>query len=118
METLVTVIMPVYNAERYMRQSIESILAQTYQNWKLLMVDDGSTDSSADIMQEYCDRDSRVQTIPSTGNEGVASARNKGIIAAEGEYIAFLDSDDLWKPQKLETQINYMQEKNCGFVYS
>lgn len=118
MEPLVTVIMPVYNAERYMKQSIDSILAQTYQNWKLLMIDDGSTDSSVKIMHDYCEKDSRIQMIPSTGNQGVASARNKGIIAAEGEYIAFLDSDDLWKPQKLEIQINYMQENNCGFVYS
>ena len=115
---LVTVIMPVYNAERYMQQSIESIIAQTYQNWELLIVDDGSTDSSVQIMQEYCSRDRRIQMIPSTGNEGVASARNKGIQAAKGEYIAFLDSDDLWKAEKLEIQIHYMQEYNCGFVYS
>lgn len=115
---LVTVIMPVYNAERYMQQSIESIIAQTYQNWELLIVDDGSTDSSVQIMQKYCSRDRRIQMIPSTGNEGVASARNKGIQTAKGEYIAFLDSDDLWKAEKLEIQIHYMQEHNCGFVYS
>lgn len=115
---LVTVIMPVYNAERYMQQSIESIIAQTYQKWELLIVDDGSTDSSVQIMQEYCSRDRRIQMILSTGNEGVASARNKGIQAAKGEYIAFLDSDDLWKAEKLEIQIHYMQEHNCGFVYS
>lgn len=118
MTPLVTVIMPVYNAERYMEQSIESIIAQTYQKWELLIVDDGSTDSSVQIMQEYCSRDRRIQMILSTGNEGVASARNKGIQAAKGEYIAFLDSDDLWKAEKLEIQIHYMQEHNCGFVYS
>lgn len=118
MKPLVTVIMPVYNAERYMEQSIESIIAQTYQKWELLIVDDGSTDSSVQIMQEYCSRDRRIQMILSTGNEGVASARNKGIQAAKGEYIAFLDSDDLWKAEKLEIQIHYMQEHNCGFVYS
>lgn len=118
MTPLVTVIMPVYNAERYMEQSIESIIAQTYQKWELLIVDDGSTDSSVQIMQEYCSRDRRIQMILSTGNEGVASARNKGIQAAKGEYIAFLDSDDLWKAEKLKIQIHYMQEHNCGFVYS
>ena len=118
MTPLVTVIMPVYNAERYMEQSIESIIAQTYQKWELLIVDDGSTDSSVQIMQEYCSKDRRIQMILSTGNEGVASARNKGIQAAKGEYIAFLDSDDLWKAEKLEIQIHYMQEHNCGFVYS
>lgn len=118
MTPLVTVIMPVYNAERYMEQSIESIIAQTYQKWELLIVDDGSTDSSVQIMQEYCSRDRRIQMILSTSNEGVASARNKGIQTAKGEYIAFLDSDDLWKAEKLEIQIHYMQEHNCGFVYS
>lgn len=118
MTPLVTIIMPVYNAERYMRQSVESVLAQTYQNWNLIMIDDGSTDTSLKIMQEYCKRDLRMQMILSAGNEGVAAARNKGIKAAAGEYIAFLDSDDLWKPQKLELQIKYMQEHHCGFVYS
>lgn len=117
-DSLVTIIMPVYNASKYMRESIDSILAQTYENWKLILVDDGSKDDSRKIIEEYCKKDTRIEKIFSEKNEGVAATRNKGILAAEGTYLAFLDSDDLWKPDKLEKQIAYMQQTGCRFVYS
>lgn len=117
-KTLVSIIMPAYNAEKYIREAIESILKQTYTEWELIIVDDASVDTTLEIIKEFQIRDNRIICVKSDKNEGVASARNKGIQAAKGEYIAFLDSDDLWKAEKLEIQIHYMQEHNCGFVYS
>ena len=118
MEPLVTIIMPVYNAAKYMRESIDSVCNQTYQNWELLLIDDGSKDESPEIIREYEKMDARIHPIWSEKNGGVATARNKGIEATKGEYIAFLDSDDLWKPEKLEKQIAYMKEHQAAFTYS
>ncbi len=92
-EPLVSVIVPVYNARQYLTQCIESVLNQSYENIELILVDDGSTDKSSDIYDEYCKRDERVQAVRQQ-NTGVSGARNKGIDLAKGEYIAFVDSDD------------------------
>ena len=118
MNPLVSIIMPCYNAERYIAQSIESVLAQTYDNWELIITDDGSTDKSVEIVQSYCDKDKRIQLEVSEINLGPGTTRNKSIGRARGQYIAFLDDDDLWTPDKLEKQIAFMTENQYGFTFT
>lgn len=107
---LVSVIMPAYNAERYIRESIESVLNQNYKRWELIIVDDCSQDSTVHIVREYAERDPRIRLIRSKENLGPASARNIGLEAGAGSYLALLDSDDLWLPEKITKQINFMLE--------
>ncbi|OUQ05201.1 glycosyl transferase [Erysipelatoclostridium sp. An15] len=116
MEDLVSIIMPAYNAEKYIGESIESVLNQTYQNWELMIVNDCSIDNTANIIKNYADKDSRIKYFHQKTNSGAALARNKGIELANGKYIAFLDSDDLWKSDKLQIQISYMSLNNCDFT--
>lgn len=118
MTPLVSIIMPCYNAERYIAQSIESVLAQTYQNWELLITDDGSTDKSVEIISKYCTKDDRINVLVPDEHQGIAKARNMSISRAKGRFVAFLDNDDLWKPEKLEKQIKFMLEKEIGFSYT
>lgn len=106
--SLVSVVMPVYNAEPWLRRSIESVLRQTHPSLELIAVDDGSNDGSWDVLQDYAALDGRVRPIRLERNGGVAAARNAGIAAATGSYIAFLDSDDWWHPRKLEWQLAQM----------
>jgi teichuronic acid biosynthesis glycosyltransferase TuaG len=115
-EGLVSVVTPVHNAEKYIRQTIASVQAQTYPHWEMVVVDDGSTDESTDIVKNAALQDSRIRLIPQK-NRGVAEARNRGMQEAKGRYLAFLDSDDLWKPQKLEKQLALLTKKNAGFCY-
>lgn len=115
---LVSIITPSFKSERFISQTIESVLAQTYQNWEMIIVDDVSPDNSNEIIEAYCKRDSRIKLIKLEKNSGPAIARNRAIEEAKGRYIAFLDADDLWKPEKLEKQINFMEEKNCALSYS
>ena len=110
--------MPCYNAERYIAQSIESVLAQTYQNWELLITDDGSTDKSVDIISIYSKHDNRINVQVPDGHSGIAVTRNLSISRAKGRFVAFLDSDDIWKSDKLEKQVNFMLENNVAFTYS
>lgn len=116
-EGLVSIITPVYNAEEFIGQTIDSVLKQTYVDWELLLIDDCSSDSSADIIKNYLD-DKRIKYIKLDKNSGAAVTRNTGLSNANGRYIAFLDSDDIWKPDKLEKQINLTKEKNVGFVFT
>jgi teichuronic acid biosynthesis glycosyltransferase TuaG len=109
--------MPAYNAEKYIAASIESVLTQTYSNWELIVVDDGSTDRTATVVQEFVSRDSRIKYIFQE-NGRLGKARNTGIMNATGSLIAFLDSDDLWVPIKLEAQTRAMAENNADVVYS
>ncbi len=113
----VSVVMPVYNAERTMRRSIESVLAQTHGGWQLILIDDGSRDGSAAIIDEYVERDARVVGVRQS-NAGVAAARNAGIRAASGTHVAFLDSDDWWEPRKLELQLAQMQRSGAMVCYA
>lgn len=113
---LVSIIMPAYNASRYLKESIDSVLAQTYTNWELLIVDDCSTDETAKIVQTY--EDKRIRYKRNTTNLGAAKTRNEAIRMATGRYIAFLDSDDRWLPNKLERQIHFMQEHNYAMTYT
>lgn len=115
---LVSIIMPAYNAEKYISESIESVLAQTYKNWELIIVDDCSRDSTRQIINGYMQKDSRVKFIFLKQNSGAAVARNVAIENAKGRYIAFLDSDDLWKKEKLKKQLDFMQKGSYAFSFT
>jgi glycosyltransferase involved in cell wall biosynthesis len=116
---LVSVIMPMYNSERFLCASIESVISQTYKNWELLIVYDFSTDNSYLIAQNYAAQDSRIRVLKNTVSRKMPSApRNVGVQAAKGRFIAFLDSDDLWFPQKLEQQLAFFRDNRTAIVYS
>ncbi len=102
MNALVSIITPSYNSSRYIKNAIDSVIAQTYENWEMLIIDDASMDFSRQIVKEYMNKESRIRLIELKENMGPAIARNIGIAEARGHYIAFLDSDDLWLPKKLE----------------
>jgi len=113
---LVSVIMPCHNGERYIELSVRSVLAQTYQNWELLVIDDASTDASVDIVQAICQEDARVKLLINDNPQGLPYApRNYGIARAHGDYIAFLDCDDLWKESHLENLLKVF-EGDSGVV--
>lgn len=118
MNDLVSIITPSYNSSRFISDTIESVLAQSYTNWELLITDDCSTDKTVEIVEKYVTRDSRIKLFVLDQNSGAAAARNNSLARAQGKYIAFLDSDDLWLPQKLALQLSYMQEHNCEFSFS
>lgn len=113
---LVSIITPTYNCEKFISYTIESVIAQTYSNWEILIVDDYSSDNTAEIVEKYTKVDSRIKYIKLEENSGAAVARNKAIDSATGEYIAFLDSDDVWMPTKLEKQISFMKENRFNFT--
>lgn len=112
----VSIITPLYNGERFVAKTIESVLAQTYRDWEMIVVNDGSKDNGPAIVEEYCRKDSRIQLF-SQPNGGSASARNNGIRRATGRYIALLDADDVWMPFFLESQLALMSEKDAVLVY-
>ena len=112
---LVSVITPCYNGARYIGETIESVLSQTYTDWEMIIINDGSTDNSYAIIKEYEKRDRRIRSIQQE-NAGSAAARNNGIRNANGQYIALLDADDIWLPMFLEKQIAFMQEKKAVCV--
>ncbi|XKE47247.1 glycosyltransferase [Halomonas organivorans] len=114
----VSVITPMHNASKFISTNIESVLTQTYSDWELIIIDDGSTDSSAEIAEAFSLQDSRIQLIRLEGNNGAAVARNRGIRLARGRYIAFLDSDDAWEPHKLESQLAFMKASEAALVFS
>ncbi|MCR1852168.1 glycosyltransferase family 2 protein [Parabacteroides distasonis] len=115
-EGLVSIITPVYNGEKYISETIESVIKQTYLDWEMIVVDDGSKDGSAAIVRRYAEKESRI-TLLQQPNGGSASARNNGIRYANGQYIALLDSDDLWDPDFLKSQLVLMKEKNTICVH-
>ena len=115
---LLTVIMPLYNAERFVAEGIESVLAQTIREWELLVVDDGSTDGSARIAADYQRRDPRIRVLSGGRNRGVAHARNVGLDCARGEFVAFIDSDDVWCPEKCAKQIDAMTARGTDISYT
>lgn len=115
-EGLVSIITPVYNGEKYISETIESVIKQTYLDWEMIVVDDGSKDGSAAIVRRYAEKESRI-TLLQQPNGGSASARNNGIRYANGQYIALLDSDDLWDPDFLKSQLALMKEKNTICVH-
>lgn len=115
---LVSIITPSYNSAGFITETINSVLAQTYPHWEMIIVDDVSPDNANQIIEEFCRKDDRIKLIKLDQNGGPARARNRAIQEAKGRYIAFLDSDDVWLPQKLEKQISLMIEKNLSMTYS
>ncbi|ASM35567.1 family 2 glycosyl transferase [Campylobacter sputorum subsp. bubulus] len=118
MNDLVSVIMPSYGSEKFIEEAIKSVLFQTYDNYELIIIDDCSPDNSNKIIEEYIKKYNKIKFIKLEKNSGSAIARNKGIKAAKGRYIAFLDADDLWLSNKLEAQVKFMQDNNLVFTYS
>ena len=118
MEALVSIIMPSYNGSKYIAESIESIISQTYRNWELIITDDCSDDGTQDIIKGYASRDERIRVFCFEMNQGSGATRNNCIKEARGRYIAFCDSDDRWLPEKLEKQIAFMQEHDYAFAFA
>lgn len=113
---LVSIITPTYNCGKFIAETIESVKAQTYNNWEMIIVDDCSTDKTKEIVEQYQKTDNRIKYHCLERNSGAAVARNTALQLAKGRWIAFLDSDDLWEPEKLERQINFML--NNGYHFS
>lgn len=118
MNPVISIIMPVFNSSTTIANSVESVLAQTYKKFELIIVDDCSQDDSLLIAKQYAEKDKRIKVIKLEKNSGAAVARNTAIAAANGRYIAFLDSDDLWLSKKLELQIKFMLSKDIAFSYT
>ena len=110
--------MPSYNAEHYIAQSIESVLEQTYDHWELLITDDCSTDSTPQIARSFAQSDDRIKFELAPKHQGIASTRNLSLQRAKGQFVAFLDNDDLWTPNKLSCQVAFMLEHNYALSYS
>lgn len=117
MNDLVSIIMPSYNTGRFIKETIESVLAQSYPVWELIIVDDCSTDNTDDVVNQYL-ADERIRYIKNDTNSGAAVSRNRALREAKGKWIAFLDSDDLWEPDKLQKQISFMRDNDFHFSYT
>lgn len=118
-ENLVSIIMPVYNCEKFVGQAINTVKQQIYKNWELIIVNDGSTDNSLEeIKKETANIKDKTQVIDLKENHGVSHARNIALEIAKGSYIAYLDSDDMWKEEKLNKQLDFMQKNNIAFSYT
>ena len=115
-DKLVSVIVPVYNGEKYIEDTINSVLSQTYTDWELIVVDDGSSDGTRDKVRRFLSE--RVRLVEFGENQGAAKARNAGIELARGRYVCFLDADDLWMSEKLERQVAFMKRTGAVFAFS
>lgn len=115
-EVLISIVVPVYNSEKYIQETIQCILDQTYQNWELIFVDDCSEDKSVQIIERYHDK--RMRLYQNKKNRGPAYSRNKGISKAQGRYLAYMDADDLCDGDKLEKQLRFMQDLGCAFSFT
>ena len=111
----VTIITPTWNDEKYIKKTIESVRNQTYQDWEMIIVDDCSTDRTVKIVEAISQKDPRVKLVRQKRNGGAASARNRALKESTGRYIAYLDADDIWLPTKIEKQVQFMKDKQCGF---
>ena len=120
MKDMISIVVPVYNANKYIENTVMSVVNQSYQKWELLLVDDGSTDGSTETIQrlEKCDETGRIKVLMPKEHGSAAKARNYGISHATGRYIAFVDADDLWEYDKLEKEMSFMIEKQAGFVFT
>lgn len=115
---LISIVMPAYNAERFVEQAVRSVMQQTVTEWELLVLDDGSKDGTKQILQRLAQEDDRIRFLPNAHNMGVAKTRNRGFDLCRGQYIALLDSDDLWHPDKLEKQLALLQQEDADLVYT
>lgn len=118
MNELVSIITPTYNSEKFISATIQSIQNQSYSFWELLIIDDGSTDKTIEIISQFSKADPRIKTILLEQNQGTGIARNTGVTQANGRFIAFLDADDLWRPNKLERQLAFMKNNDLPFTFS
>jgi len=118
MNRLVSIITPSYNSSKFIEECINSVISQTYLDWEMIIVDDRSTDNSRDLITKFAKENDRIKPIFLEENVGAAEARNVAIKKSKGKYVAFLDSDDLWKNIKLEKQISFMNEKNIAFSFT
>lgn len=116
----VSIVTPVYNVEKWIEETMDSVRAQTFSDWEMLLVEDNSTDRTIPVIQEYLERtgESRIRLIPQGKNGGAARARNRGVKEAAGRYIAYVDADDLWEPEKLERQLAFMEEHGAAFSFT
>ncbi len=115
---MLTVVTPLYNSAQYIDDAIRSVVSQTFRDWEYLIVDDCSTDEGPEIAEAYCRTDSRIRLIRLSENSGAGICRNRGIEESRGRYIAFLDSDDLWLPDKLEIQLSVMKNHHISFTFT
>lgn len=115
MQDKVTIITPVYNSEKYLDETIQSVINQTYQNWEMILVDDCSTDNSKKIIMEYANKNSNIKYFKLDKNSGAGVARNYALEKSTGRYVTYLDADDLWKADKLEKQIKFMESNRIAF---
>lgn len=116
MEDIISIVVPVYNAEKYMERTIQSVIGQSIDNWELLLIDDCSTDGSREVMKKY--EQEKIRCFYCKENLGPANARNIGLQAAKGRYLAFVDSDDFWEKDKLEKQLKFMRENGYAFTFT
>ena len=117
----VSIIIPVYHLEKYIRQTMECVLAQDYTDWELILVEDGGGDRSAEIIEEFIEEkgmQDRIRLIHQKDEFGAAAARNTGVRLSNGRYIAYLDGDDVWMPDKLSKELAFLKEKNAAFVFT
>ena len=128
-QNMVSIIVPVYNAGNYIEETIRMVEAQTYQDWELLLIDDCSVDNSRAVIEAYIrergqklsseeQKKKEIRLIRRTENGGAARTRNTGIAEAQGRYIAFLDADDIWMPDKLTREVEFLQKKQAAFVFT
>ncbi len=117
-KALVSIVVPVYNSEKFILDTINTVEKQSYKNWELIFVDDCSKDNSTKIIKERIKNNNKIKLIELKKNSGAATARNVGIDESKGSYIAFLDSDDLWKKEKLENQLAFIKENGCAFSFT
>ena len=115
---LISIVTPMYNSEKYIKDTIKSVIAQTHKNWELIIVNDCSSDGSLSIAEQHARGDSRIKIVYQSRNTGISAARNMGVTRAQGRYVAFIDSDDMWKPGKLAKQLSFMQRNGYSFVYT
>ena len=114
----VSIITPCFNAEATLEKTVASVLAQSYSDWELILIDDHSTDATYTHVKRYAEKDPRIKAVRMEANGGAAKARNRGIEMAQGQYIAFIDADDLWHPDKLKTQISLMESNNWALSFT
>jgi teichuronic acid biosynthesis glycosyltransferase TuaG len=116
--SLVSIITPSFNSEKFIAETIQSVKNQTYSNWEMIIVDDCSTDKTVSIIEEFLAKDNRIRFFQLDKNSGAGIAREIALSKAQGDYIAFLDADDLWKPLKLEKQLQFLKDNSAPFTFS